>query len=62
MLVGKTTNTLQRWNRQGLLKAHRTLTNRRYYVHDQYLEVVKQKPKHRVRVAVFQALTKMMLK
>ena len=37
-LIGKTVNTLQRWDRAGLLKAHRTPTNRRYYTHDQYLE------------------------
>lgn len=42
-LIGRTTNTLQRWDRQGILKAHRTLTGRRYYTHNQYLEVVGQK-------------------
>jgi DNA-binding transcriptional MerR regulator len=35
-LIGRTTNTLQRWDRQGILKAHRTPTNRRYYTHNQY--------------------------
>ena len=42
-LVGRTTNTLQRWDRQGILKAHRSLTDRRYYTHDQYLQVIGQK-------------------
>jgi putative resolvase len=37
-LIGKTVNTLQRWDRQGILPAHRTPTGRRYYTHDQYLE------------------------
>ena len=37
-LIGKTVNTLQRWDREGILQAHRTPTNRRYYTHDQYLE------------------------
>ena len=37
-LIGRTTNTLQKWDRQGILKAHRSLTNRRYYTHDQYLQ------------------------
>lgn len=37
-LIGKTVLTLQRWDRAGILKAHRTPTNRRYYTHDQYLE------------------------
>ena len=30
--------TLQRWDRNGTLTAHRTPTNRRYYTHDQYLQ------------------------
>src|SRR5438105_1810317 len=37
-LIGRTTNTLQKWDREGKLKAHRSpTTNRRYYTHDQYL-------------------------
>lgn len=46
-LIGRTTHTLQRWDRAGILKAHRTLTGRRYYTHDQYHEVVGQKAKAR---------------
>jgi predicted site-specific integrase-resolvase len=42
-LIGRTTSTLQRWDREGRLKAHRTPTNRRYYTHDQYLEYIGQK-------------------
>jgi putative resolvase len=37
-LVGVSVFTLQRWDRNGTLKAHRTPTNRRYYTHDQYLQ------------------------
>ncbi|GHO94854.1 IS607 family transposase ISTko1 [Reticulibacter mediterranei] len=37
-LIGRTTNTLQKWDREGRLKAHRSPTNRRYYTHDQYLD------------------------
>jgi putative resolvase len=37
-LIGKTVNTLQRWDREAILPAHRSPTNRRYYTHDQYLE------------------------
>jgi predicted site-specific integrase-resolvase len=38
-LIGRTTNTLQKWDREGKLKAHRSpATNRRYYTHDQYLQ------------------------
>ena len=36
-LIGRTVNTLQKWDRKGILKAHRSPTNRRYYIHDQYL-------------------------
>jgi len=36
-LIGRTTNTLQKWDRKGILKANRSPTNRRYYTHDQYL-------------------------
>lgn len=46
-LIGRTTNTLQRWDRSGILKAHRSLTGRRYYLHEQYLEVVGRKPNDR---------------
>ena len=47
LLVGKTTKTLQRWDRKGILKAHRSITQRRYYTHDQYLQVTGQKTKKR---------------
>ena len=30
--------TLQRWDRDGILKANRTPTDRRYYTYDQYLQ------------------------
>lgn len=33
--------TLQRYDRQGILKPHRTETNRRYYTYEQYLEFMK---------------------
>jgi predicted site-specific integrase-resolvase len=36
-LIGRKTKTLQKWDREGTLKAHRSPTNRRYYTHDQYL-------------------------
>src|SRR6266699_6465546 len=37
-LIGKSVITLQKWDRKGILKAHRSPTNRRYYTHDQYLQ------------------------
>jgi len=36
-LIGKSVNTLQKWDRKGVLPAFRTPTNRRYYTHEQYL-------------------------
>ena len=37
-LVGGSVKTLQRWDREGILKSNRTPTNRRYYTYDQYLQ------------------------
>lgn len=36
-LLGVSVKTLQRWDREGILKANRMPTNRRYYTYDQYL-------------------------
>lgn len=37
-LLGVSVKTLQRWDREDILKAKRTPTDRRYYTYDQYLE------------------------
>ena len=37
-LLGVSVKTLQRWDREGTLKANRTPTNRRYYTYDHYLQ------------------------
>ena len=37
-LLGVSVKTLQRWDRDGVLKANRTPTDRRYYTYDQYLQ------------------------
>ncbi len=37
-LLGVSVKTLQRWDRDGILKASRTPTDRRYYTYDQYLQ------------------------
>ena len=37
-LLGVSVKTLQRWDREGILKANRTPTDRRYYTHYQYLQ------------------------
>ena len=36
--LGVSVKTLQRWDRDGVLKANRTPTDRRYYTYDQYLQ------------------------
>ena len=38
--LGITTRTLQNWDKQGLLKAHRTPTGRKYYTEEQYLNCI----------------------
>lgn len=41
-LLNVSVQTLQRWDKEGILKAFRTPTNRRYYTHEQYLEYLKR--------------------
>ena len=57
--------TLQRWDREGILVAKRTPTDRRYYTEDQYLEYIglasKSKRKKKLLTHVFQALIKKMI-
>ena len=36
--MGVSVKTLQRWDREGILKANRTPTDRRYDTYDQYLQ------------------------
>ena len=40
-LLGVSVKTLQRWDREGILTANRTPTNRRYCTYDQYLQFEK---------------------
>ena len=42
-LLGISVKTLQRWDREGILKANRTPTDRRYYTYDQYLHIENDK-------------------
>lgn len=47
-----TVRTLQRWDKEGTLKAYRTPTNRRYYTEEQYLNYIgKPLSKKRKNVA-----------
>ena len=41
-MIGKSVKTLQRWDRDGVLVAYRSPSNRRYYTHAQYLEYLGQ--------------------
>ena len=45
-MFGVTVKTLQRWDRDGILKAHRTPTGRRFYTGEQlqeYMDKVQSK-------------------
>lgn len=39
-MVNVSVRTLQRWDNDGILKAYRTPTGRRYYTHQQYVEYI----------------------
>lgn len=41
-IINVKVKTLQKWDRDGVLVAYRTPTNRRYYTHSQYLEFIGQ--------------------
>src|SRR5258708_12444028 len=45
--------TLQRWDRQGVLKAHRTATNRRYYTQEDLLSILPQEAGARRRIIAY---------
>jgi predicted site-specific integrase-resolvase len=50
-LIAKTTKTLQRWDREGILKSHRSPTNRRFYTHEQLSEILGVKENKRVAIS-----------
>ena len=39
-MIGKSVKTLQKWDRDGILKAYRSPSNRRYYTYHQYLDYI----------------------
>lgn len=41
--VNVSVQTLQRWDRDGILKAYRTPTNRRYYTDEHYEQFINRK-------------------
>ena len=41
--INVSVSTLQRWDREGILKANRTPTNRRYYTDEHYERFMKEK-------------------
>ena len=51
-LLGVSVKTLQRWDRENILKAKRTPTDRRYYTYDQYLEFKGGNYKNDIRKTV----------
>ena len=54
-LLGVLVKTLQRWDRDGIWKANRTPTDRRYYTYDQYLQFKGIKTKNDRRDIVIYA-------
>jgi len=52
-LIGVSVKTLQRWDRENILKAYRTPTNRRYYTYNQYLEFKGIKPNDSRKVVIY---------
>jgi len=50
--VGVAVKTLQRWDRQGILKARRTITNRRYYTDEELALALRVSKKNEDRQIV----------
>src|SRR3984893_19441567 len=45
--------TLQRWDRQGVLKAHRTVSNRRYYTQEDLHRILPEEERTRRRTIAY---------
>ena len=54
-LLGVSVKTLQRWDREDILKANRTPTDRRYYTYDQYLQFKGMQTENDIRDVVIYA-------
>lgn len=51
--LGVSIKTLQRWDREGILVAKRTPTDRRYYTEDQYLEYIGSTTKSKQKTIAY---------
>ena len=51
--LGVSIKTLQRWDREGILVAKRTPTDRRYYTEDQYLEYIGLASKSKRKIIAY---------
>lgn len=52
-LLNVSVKTLQRWDRDGVLVARRTPTDRRYYTYDQYLEYKGVKSENNRKIVIY---------
>ena len=52
-LINRSVQTLQRWDKKGILKSHFSPTGRRYYTHDQYLEYLGLKATEGKKIVVY---------
>ena len=52
-LIGRSVKTLQRWDVEGTLIAHRNPKDRRYYTHDQYLKYIGVKADDTKKIIVY---------
>lgn len=52
-MIGVSVKTLQRWDREGKLKAYRTPTDRRYYTHKQYVDYISDGKTKQGKVIIY---------
>ena len=58
-LLNVSVKTLQRWDREGILIAKRTPTDRRYYTYDQYLEFKRVKNSTNRKIVIYTRVSTM---
>ena len=56
--LGVTVRTLQRWDNEGILKAQRTPTNRRYYTEEQYFDYIGQHKENKRKYVAYARVSK----